>query len=75
MAYGGFIYLNKRILTDKILRDKVFNIVKDPKHDWYQRGLASMVYKFSHKKLLVALLKNGNISNNEISERITQTNY
>ena len=33
MAYGGFIYLNKRILTDKILRDKVFNIVKDPKHD------------------------------------------
>ena len=34
-----------------------------------------MVYKFSHKKLLVALLKNGNISNNEISGRITQTNY
>ena len=33
MAYGGSKYLNKRILTDKILRDKAFNIVKDPKHD------------------------------------------
>ena len=33
MAYGGFKYLNKRILTDKILRDKAFNIIKDPKHD------------------------------------------
>ena len=33
MAYGGFKYLNKRILTDKILRYKAFNIVKDPKHD------------------------------------------
>ena len=34
----------------KILRDKAFNIAKNPKYDEYQRGLASMVYKFFDKK-------------------------
>ena len=32
-----------------MLRDKAFNIAKNPKYDWYQRGLASMVYKFFDK--------------------------
>ena len=47
MAYGD---LAKRIAADKFLRDKAFNISKDPKYDGYQRGLASMVYKFFDKK-------------------------
>ena len=34
----------------KNLRNKAFNIAKDPKYDGYQRGLASMVYKFFDKK-------------------------
>ena len=34
----------------EILRDKAFNIAKNPKYDGYQRGLASMVYKFFDKK-------------------------
>ena len=50
MAYGDFKDLAKRIATDKVLRDKAFNIAKDPKYDGYQRGLASMVYKFFDKK-------------------------
>ena len=33
-----------------MLRNKTFNIDKDPKYDGYQRGLASMVYKFFDKK-------------------------
>ena len=37
--------LATRTAADKILRDKAFNIAKDPKYDGYQRGLASMVYK------------------------------
>ena len=37
-------------LADKILRDKAFNIAKDQKYDGYQRGLASMVYKYFDKK-------------------------
>ena len=38
------------IASDKVLRDKAFNIAKNPKYDGYQRGLASMVYNFFDKK-------------------------
>ena len=50
MAYGDFKYLKRRTFSDKVLRDKAFNIAKNPKYDGYQRGLASMVYKFFDKK-------------------------
>ena len=50
MAYGDFKDIKKRTASDKILREKVFNIAKNPKYDGYQRGLASMVYKFFDKK-------------------------
>ena len=42
--------LTKRTESDKVLRDKAFIIASDPKYDQYQRGLASMVYKFFDKK-------------------------
>ena len=45
-AYSGSKDLTKRIVADNVLRDKPFNIAKDPKYEGYQRGLASMVYKF-----------------------------
>ena len=48
MAYGYFIDLAKRTASDKVLRDKAFNITKNPKYDGYQRRLAFMVYKFFH---------------------------
>ena len=50
MAYGGFRDLARRTASDKTLRDKAFNIAKIPKYDGYQRGLASMVYKFFDEK-------------------------
>ena len=50
MAYGDFKDIKRRTASDKILRDKAFNIAKSPKYDGYQRGLASMVYKFFDKK-------------------------
>ena len=50
MVYGDFKDLAKRTAADKVLRDKAFNIAKDPKYDEYQGGLASMVYKFFDKK-------------------------
>ena len=46
MAYGDFKDLAGRTASDKILRDKVFNIPKNPKYDGYLRGLVSMDYKF-----------------------------
>ena len=50
MAYGDFKYLKRRTASDNILRNKAFNIAKNPKYEGYQRGLASMVYKFFDKK-------------------------
>ena len=46
MSYGNFKDLAKRTASDKVLRDKAFNIAKNRKYDGYQRGLASMVNKF-----------------------------
>ena len=43
MAYGDFKDLARRTASDKILRDKAFNIAKNPKYDVYQRGLASLI--------------------------------
>ena len=50
MAYGYFKDLERRTASDKVLRDKAFNIAKNPKYDGYQRGLASIVYTFFDKK-------------------------
>ena len=50
MAYGKSKDLIKRTQSDKVLKDKAFKIASDPKYDGYQRGLASMVYKFFDKK-------------------------
>ena len=49
-AYGDFKEIAKRTAADKIVRDKAFKIASDQKYDGYQRGLASMVYKFLDKK-------------------------
>ena len=49
MAYGDFKDLARRTASDRVLRDKPFNIARNPKYDGYQRGLASMVYKFFYK--------------------------
>ena len=43
MAYGDFKDLAGRTASDKCLRDKEFNIAKNPKYDGFQRGLASTV--------------------------------
>ena len=70
MAYVNFKDLERRTASDKVLRDKAFNIAKKPKYDGYQRGLAFLVYMFFDKKskgsgVNIALEFNG----------ITQTNY
>ena len=51
MAYGDFKKLNRRTAAAKVLRDKAFNYAKIPKYDGYERGLASMVYRFLIKKI------------------------
>ena len=46
MAYGKSKDLVKRTQSDKVFKDKAFKIASDPEYDGYQRGLASMVYRF-----------------------------
>ena len=53
MAYGGFKDLNRKTFAEKVLRDKAFNIAKDPKYDGYQRGLASAVCKLFGNAFLI----------------------
>ena len=68
MAYGDFKDLARWTAFDKVLRDKAFNIAKNPKYGRYQRGLASMVYEFFDKKsatLTDKSAKGSGIANNK----------
>ena len=74
MAYGDFKDLNRRTDADKILRDKAFNIAKDKKIDGYQRGLASIAYKFFDKNTSGSGIENENIPNKELAEELYKPN-
>ena len=61
MAYEDFKDLTRRTAFDRTLRDKTFNIAKNPKYDGYQRDLASMIYTFFDKKTFSSDIKNENM--------------
>ena len=75
MADTDFKDLTRRTAFDNIFCDKAFNIAKNPKDDGYQRGLASMIYKFFSKKTYAtrankfagSAIKNENISSKELA--------
>ena len=47
----------RRTASDKVLRDKAFNIAQKPKYDEYEHAIASVVYGgFFIKSLQVVLL-------------------
>ena len=50
MAYGDFKDLSRRTASDKLLRDKAFNLAKNSKYDRHQGRLASVVYKLVDKR-------------------------
>ena len=61
--------LVKRTQSDKVLKDKAFQIASNPKYDGYQRGLASMVYKFfdkNQKEVVLPLRLQINLLMNQI---------
>ena len=70
MAYGNFKDLAKRTAADEFLRDKAFNLAKDPKHDGYQRGLASMAYQFFDKRTSGSDVKNEIKQNKQLTEEL-----
>ena len=65
-AYADHKDLINRTEADKVLRDKAYDIASNPKCDGYQRGFASMVYKFFDKKSMGSGLKNTTKSNSSI---------
>ena len=52
--------------SDKVFRDKAYNIASNPEYDGYQRGLVSMVYKFFDKKSMRSGVKKLNFNSSLI---------
>ena len=76
MVYEYFKDLPRKTAYNKLLRDKLYNIAKNPKYNGYQRGLDSMVYKFFDQNSTIGGgVKNENMSNQELGKNISQINY
>ena len=71
MAYGDFEDLKRRTASDKVLRDKAFNIAKNLKYDGYQRGIASMFYKSFDKRS--ASLTSKSASSGDVNTEVKHT--
>ena len=69
-AYADHKDLINRTKADKVLRDKVYDIASNPKYDGYQRGLASMVYKFFDKKSMGSGISSSSILAEELYKPI-----
>ena len=50
MAYNKFKDLENRMQSHVVLKNKPLKIASNPTYNGYERGLASMVYKFFDKK-------------------------
>ena len=73
MAYGDLKDLARRTAPDKVLRDKAFNIAKNPRYRGYQRGLASMGCKFFDKKISGSGVKSMP-QNEQLAEELNKRN-
>ena len=58
IAYNRFKDLEKRTQSDIVLKNKAIKIASNPKCNGYERGLASMVYKFFDKNPKGSGIKN-----------------
>ena len=50
-AYAKYKDVENRLISHQKLRNSVYDIASNPVYDGYQRGLASMVYKFFDSKV------------------------
>ena len=66
--------LQKEPLQIKFKKNKAFDIAKDPKYDGYQRGLASMVYKFFDSKVASPDKKSVGSGAKRVNTKITPQN-
>ena len=68
MADGKYKDLTKRTQSDRVLRDKAFEIASNTNYDGYQRGLVSVVFKFFDKKSKGSGIKS--MSNQQLAEEL-----
>ena len=57
MAHNKFKDSEKRTQSDVVLKNKALKIASNPKYNGYERGLASMIYKFFDEKSKGVCLK------------------
>ena len=69
-AYADHKDLINRTKSDKVLRDKAHDIASNPEYDGFQRGLASMVYKFFDKKLVGSGIASSSILADELHKPV-----
>ena len=60
MVKEYFKHLPRRTGSDKVLRNKRFNIAKTIKYDKYQRGIDAIVYNIFDKKSSATVLRTNN---------------
>ena len=69
-AYADHKDLINRTEADKVLRDKAYDIASNPEYDGYQRGLASMVYKFFDKKSMGSGINTAKPSSSTLADEL-----
>ena len=69
-AYSDSKGLAKRTQSDRVLKDKAYEIANNPKYDGYQRKLASMVYKIFDKKSKGSGIKNETKKNEQLANEL-----
>ena len=69
-TYADHKDLINRTKSDKVLRDKAYNFASNPEYDGYQRGLASMVYKFFDKKSMGSGIASSSILADELHKPV-----
>ena len=70
MAYNKFKDFEKRTQSDIVLKNKAFKTASNLKYNGYERGLASMVYKFFDKKLKGSGIKNETKENQQLANAL-----
>ena len=65
-AYAKYKDIENRLIADDKLKNNAYDIASNPEYDGYQRGLASMVYKFFNLKVASP--------NKNISDKGTKSN-
>ena len=70
MACGVFKDINRGTAIGKLLLDKAFNIMKNPKYDEYHSEVTSMIYKLFHQKNFDGINKKKIMSNKEVAEEL-----